>query len=605
MKKLLAIVGLLTLSALAFAQDEQLQTIENPVVHPAERSSAAPGEAKMGGQFRSYSISDFDSFNPFTVSSSPDLPNDGMASYVGLVAPDPLNLQEWYPNMAESYEVSEDGTVYTFQIRQGMRFSDGEEITAEDWVTTWRIHTDPDVGSNFYSNFFVEDELITVESNGDYELAITFPEPNAGALSIVSYTPWPDHVFGPVYEEGGAAAITEMWTLNEDTANFVSPGPFVASGYTPGERATFTRNPYYGVWNVDSEGNQLPYLDGLNVTLVADLNGALAEYLGGNIDVFSPTTVEQIQQIQQSTQAGQLDATLLPNKSGQASSAWITFNWNHADAPFKQELFREQKFRYAMSHLVDREAMVRLVYGGLAQPIYGGVYPVLEEWVNPEIPTYPYDPDRAVELLGELGFTERDSEGYLINEDGRRVSFNLITNSGNDQREQMAQIFADTAKEAGVQVNVRPIAFEVLVNQLTDQADERGFDAILLGLTGGDILWPFGSNVIPCGTNLHAFNYPVDGECLTTPEISAERLYYQGLRQLDVEERRQTGFELQRIWSELQGYVYLVGPSYNPSWNNRVGGNYPEDGITSLLSGSVTLNNAFFGPRDVAQTFIR
>lgn len=604
MKKALVASALVAVTSLVFAQDEQLETIENPVVHPAEWSADA-GEAQYGGQFRSYSISDFDSFNPFTVSSSPDLPNDGMASYVGLLTPNPSNLEEWLPIMAESYEVSEDGTVYTFQIRQGMRFSDGEEITAEDWVTTWRIHTDEDVGSNSYSNFFVEDELITVESSGDYELIFTFPEPNAGAFSIVSYSPWPDHVFGPVYEEGGAAAITEMWTISEDPANFVSPGPFVASGYTPGERATFTRNPYYGTWNVDSEGNQLPYLDGLAVTLVADLNSGLAEYLAGNIDVFVPSTVEQIQQIQQATEAGQLDATLLPNQSGQASSLWITFNWNRADAPFKQELFRNQDFRHAMSHLVDREAMVRLVYGGLAQPIYGGVYPVLEEWVNPEITTYPYDPERAAELLAGLGFSERDGEGYLINEEGRRLSFNLITNSGNDQREQAAQIFADTAREAGVQVNVRPIAFEVLVNQLTAQGAERGFDAILLGLTGGDILWPFGSNVIPCGTNLHAFNYPPDGECLVTQEIIAERLYYQGLRQLDVQERRQIGFELQQVESELQGFVYLVGPSYNPTWNNRIGGNYPEESITSLLAGSVTGNNTLFGPRDVAQTFIR
>lgn len=602
MKRLLAVLSLLVFAALAFAQDEQLEVTENPFVYPANWSSTAPGEAKMGGQFRSYSISDFDSFNPFTVSSSPDLPNDGMTNgdgNNGLVRRNPNNLQEWVPYMAESYEVSDDGTVYTFKIRKGMRFSDGEEITAEDWVTSFKITTDPDVGANAYSNWFIEDKPITVSSSGDYELTITFPQPDAGALSIAAYTPWPAHIFGPVYDEGGAAAITEMWTLSEDPKNFVSPGPFVPTAYTPGERATFERNPYFGTWNVDSEGNQLPYLDGLAVTLVADLNGALAEYLGGNIDLFGPSTVEQIQQIQQSTKAGQLDATLLPNKSGQASSLWITFNWNHADAPFKQELFRNQKFRYAMSHLVDREAMVRLVYGGLAQPIYGGVYPVLDEWINPETPTYPYDPAEATKLLGELGFTERDSEGYLINKDGRRVSFNLITNSGNDQREQAAQIFADTAKEAGVQVNVRPIAFEVLVNQLTAQADERGFDAILLGLTGGDIDWPFGSNVTPCGTNLHAFNYPVDGKCLTTREISAERLYYQGRKQLDVEERRQTGFELQKIWSELQGFIYLVGPSYNPTWNNRVGGNYSEEIITSLLA------DALFGPRTKELTFIR
>lgn len=597
-----ALIAAIGLPLVAVAQDEQLETIENPFVYPAEWSSAAPGEAQQGGEFRSYSISDFDSFNPFTVASSPDLPNDGMTNgdgSNGLVRRNPNNLQEWVPYMAESYEVSEDGTVYTFQIRQGMRFSDGEEITAEDWVTTYQIHTDPDVGSNSYSGFFIEDEPVVVESTGEYELTITFPQPDAGALSISSYTPWPAHVFGPVYEEGGAAAITEMWTISGDPASFVSPGPFVASGYTPGERATFTRNPYYGTWNVDSEGNQLPYLEGLTVTLVSDLNAGLAEYLAGNIDIFGPSVVDEIQQIRQATEAGQLDATLLPNQSGQASSLWITFNWNRADAPFKQELFRNVDFRRAMSHLVDREAMVRLVYGGLAAPAYNGVYSVLEEWQNPDLTTYPYDPERATELLAGLGFTERDSEGFLVNEEGRRITFNLITNAGNNQREQAAQIFADTAREAGIEVNFRAVAFEVLVNQLTAQGDDRGFDAILLGLTGGDIDFPFGVNVIPCGTNLHAFNYPADGNCLDTREIIAERLYFQGRRQLDVEERIQTGFQIQQAWSELQGFIYLVSPSYNPTWNNRVGGHYSEETITSLLA------DALFGPRDKALTFIR
>ena len=373
----------------------------------------------------------------------------------------------------------------------------------------------------------------------------------------------------------------------------------MAQRYVPGERAVFERNPYFGTWNVDSAGNQLPYLDGLTITLLPDLNAAIAAYLAGNTDVGPASTVDQIQQIRQAIQAGQLDATLLPNISPQDSSQWLVFNWNRADAPFKQELFRNADFRYAMSHLADREAMVRLVYGGLGTPTYSGVYPVLEEWQNPDLTTYPYDPERATELLAGLGFTERDSEGVLVNSEGQRLEFNLVTNAGNNNREQLAQIFADTAAEVGVRINVRPIAFEVLVDQLTAQSDERGFDAILLGLTNVNPDWPFGVNVVPCGTNLHSWNYPEDGECLVPQETLAETLYFQGRRQFDFEERLQTGYELQEVLSELQGLVQLVGPSYNPTWNNRLGGNYPEESITSLIA------HRLMGPRDPALTFIR
>ena len=597
MKKL--ILGMAALALFTFGSAQDMATTENPFVYPANWSADA-GAATPGGTYQSYSISDFDSFNPFTSTSSPDLPNNGMGNFVGLVRRDPYSLSEWIPWMAESYEFDESNTVLTFKIRQGMTFSDGEPITADDWVTTFKIHTDPDVGSNSYSSFFINDEPVTVEKVDDYTLKITYPQPDVSALSIAAYTPWPDHIFGPVYEQSGAAGITEMWSLSDDPTSFVSPGPFMAQSYVPGERATFVRNPNFGTWNVDADGNQLPYLDGLTVTLVPDLNGALASYLSGALDAGPSTTVDQIQQIQSAIDGGQLDATLLPNQSGQASSQWIIFDWNRADDPFKQDLFRNESFRQAMSHLADRDAMVRLVYGGLGAPIYTGVYPVLSDWINPDVPTYPYDPEAAAQLLADIGFTQKDSDGTLMNADGQRLEFNLVTNAGNNQREQLAQIFVDTAAEIGVKINFQPIAFEVLVDQLTTPGEDRGFDSILLGLTNGDIDWPFGTNVTPCGTNLHAFNYPAEnGDCLATKEITAERLYYNGRRELDLDARRQIGYQLQNAWSEMQGFVYLAGPTYNPTWNNRVGGNYPTDILTSLLS------DALFGPREPALTFIR
>ena len=179
------------------------------------------------------------------------------------------------------------------------------------------------------------------------------------------------------------------------------------------------------------------------------------------------------------------------------------------------------------------------------------------------------------------------------------MEFNLITNAGNNAREQLAQIFADTAAEVGVKVNVRPVGFGVLVEHLNATGEERGFDAVLLGLTGGDLDWPFGVNATPCGSALHAWNRPADDSCLVSQELLAEVLYYKGRRQLEFDERQRLGYKLQEVLSELQGFVQLASPSYNPTWNNRIGGHYPEEHITSLYA------HALFGPRDPALTFIR
>lgn len=599
MKKLLALLALLVLT---FGMAQEMETIENPFVYPAEWSVDAPDGVQMGGQFHGASISDFSSFNPFTVAESPDLPNNMMAGVSrmqgGLIRRDPITL-DWVPYMATGYEFSEDNKSITFQLREGMRFSDGEEITAEDFVATWKIHTDPDVGSNSYSNFFIDDQPVTVEALGEYELKITFPVVTAEALGRSSFTPWPAHVFMPVYEAEGAQGIIDMWQLSDDVTTFVSPGPYVAVDYLPGERAVFERNPYFGTWNVDEAGNPLPYLEGATVTVAADLNSWLALYLAGEVDQFDPTTVDQLAQIQSAIDAGNLDASLVPQASAQASSLWIVFNWNHADNPFKQELFRNPLFRQAMSHLADRAAMVELVYGGLAQPTYSSVYPVFEDWLSPNLPTFPFDLEEAANKLAAIGFDEKDSEGWLVNDEGQRLEFNLVTNAGNNEREQAAQIFADTAAEIGVKVNFQPIDFQVLVDQLLTQGPERGFDAILLGLTGGGLDFPFGSNVIPCGTNLHAFNYPADGECLVPNEILAERLYLEGVSTLDLEARQKIGYELQNAWAQIQGFIYLVGPSYNPSWNNRLGGNYPIEEMSAIKETDV------WGQREPATTYIK
>lgn len=245
-----------------------------------------------------------------------------------------------------------------------------------------------------------------------------------------------------------------------------------------------------------------------------------------------------------------------------------------------------------MSHLVDREAIIELVYGGAAQPMWSNVYQVLEYWVNPDVPQYGYDPEAAAALLANLGFRERNSDGFLVNSEGQELGFTLVTNAGNPQREQIAQIFADSAREAGVNVTVQALDFNLMVDQLLSTGEDRPFDAILIGLVGGSRDWPFGSNVIPCTGNLHAWNQ--SGGCILPQETLMERLYYEGRQTLDNEEARQIGFRIQELGAEIQPLIYTVSPDQHYSWLNSVGGEHPSD-----------LINAIVGSREWELTFKR
>lgn len=557
-----------------------------PFVYPAAWYAENPAQAKTGGEVRYMSLSDYKTLNPFTSTEANSLPT--IMSSVGLFVQDPTN-DKFIPQMADAMPtVSNNGKRFVVKIRQGMKFSDGQAITADDWITTWKIHTDEKVGSNSYDTFFINSKPITVKKIDNYTLQFDFPTPSASAYSTMSYSPWPDHVFGTVYKSKGAEGIKAMWGINADPKTIVAPGPWVLSSYQVGQRAVLKKNTFFGEWAKDSAGKALPYLDTTSYRIVKDLNAGLAAYLAGQIDVFGASKADDLAQIKKAIDGGNLKATLIPNVSPNSTSSWIVFNWNKSGDAFKQKMFRDVRFRQAMSHIANRQAMIQLALGGLGSEVYTGVYPVFKNYQFASTPTYKYDLAAATKLLAQMGFSKKNAQGYLVDASGKVLEFNMSTNAGNTVREQLGRIFADDAKKVGVKVNFTPIDFNTLVGQLDSKGANRPFDAILLGLSGGTNIWPYGVNVIPCGTNLHSFNVPDDGKCLTPQESLMTKLYYQGDQTLDDEARRKIGEQLSKAEALNQGFIYLVGTNYHVTYNSRLGGEYKRN-----------LWDAYYGSRDI------
>ncbi|WP_027481983.1 ABC transporter substrate-binding protein [Deinococcus pimensis] len=590
MRKFLLLAATLSLSS-AFAA---------PFVYPAKWSADAPKDAKRGGELRVAQISDFKTFNPFTTTISGDGPQvlgaggSGAVGYstVGLFTQDPTT-DDLIPYMAEGMpEVSNGGKRFVVTIRQGMQFSDGQEITADDWVTTARIHADDEVGSNSRDTFFVGDKPVKVTKLGKYRLQFDFPQSTATAYVRMSYTPWPDHVFGKVYASGGAAAIRKLWGLNTDGDALVTPGMWVLDSIRPGERAVFRKNRFFGEWNRDSAGGALPYLDRYSVTTVANTAAQVATFVAGQIDVSGLSNVDQLSQVKRAIDAGQLRATLLPNVSPSASTLYMTFNWNKSSDPFKQSLFRNAKFRHAMNSLIDRDAIIKLVYGGLGTPVYAGVPALFGKFVPADLPKDEYDEAAAAKLLASIGFRKKDKDGWLVDAKGRRLEFNLQTNAGNSQREQIARLFADAAKKVGVKVNTQFIDFNVLTGYTGAKGDNRPFDAVISGFSGGDNIWPFGNNIIYCDGSLHNWNR--SGKCLVSQENLMVKLFDQGDAELNTAKRRAIGAQLLKVTAELSPHLYFPTPNYHVTFNSRVGGEFPK----GVMDG-------YYGSRALALTFVR
>lgn len=593
MKRLIIALFSLALTAAALGQSEPV-VWQNAWSIDFEEAQQRAADGQLGGTLRLGATQDLRTFNPFVSAESTTLTNQMMNTGATLMRRDP-DTRQWIINAAESYSVSDDGLVIDVVLRDNISWSDGTPVTVQDYYFRYQAETDEDVGSNAFDGWFIEGEPIEMEVTGEREMRFTFPRPDRGAFAVVgSHLPAPNHILGEVYEEGGAEALREAWGTDIDIGETVWTGPFVPTSYTPGERATYSRNPYFGEWNVDEAGNPLPYLDQLQYSIVEDGDAELNLYIAGELDMFGPRNLDDIGVILSAVEAGDISAEVLESYSPVASSQFIVFNWNLSSDPFREELFREKRFRQAMSHLVDRAAIAELVYGGAAESMYSNVYQVLEFWVDPDVPRFDYNPDAALELLAEIGFTDTNADGILVNDEGETLSFTLATNAGNVQREQISQIFADTAREVGVDVDVQALDFNLLVDQLLSQDNDRPFEAILIGLTGGNEDWPFGVNVIPCGTNLHAWNNNPEGECLTPEEERAEELFFQGRSELDDEEALEIGYEIQRTLADLQALVFTVSPTAHTSYLTRVGGRHPDDML-----------NALAGTRQLPLTFIR
>lgn len=572
-KKTLFALALVAGLAMAFAE---------PYVWPTADTLAEPEAAAQGGSATLAVLSGSRTWNIVMSREVDDARDIGMG-YATLLTRDDSS-RGWKPYAAQSFDVSDDGLTITVSLRPDLQWSDGEAITAEDYLLFYTTTQDPEVESPNADLFFIGDQVVDVVALDDMTIQFDFPSVTRRAFSIVSFLlPIPDHVLGEVYRSGGAEAFKGTWGTDTPLEELVFDGPFMITQYSPDERYTLMRNPGFGAWNVDSFGTPLPYLDSLNYT-IAEQDAQLNLFLAGELDVYAPANLDDVAVIAQAINNGEVDAVLRPNLYPQTGTTFYGFNWNQASNPFKQALFQNVNFRRAMSHLTPRESLVDLIYGGAAAPAYVGVGEPFVQWYPPEDQQvrYEFDPERALELLANIGFTQTNDDGWLIDADGNVLEFTLATNAGNQNREQEIQIIADTMREYGVKAETTALDFSLLVDQLLATGDDRPFDAILIGLTAGSEDWPFSESVYTCTGSLHLWNQ--SGACLVPTETLISELALEGNQTLDDAAAQEIAYQLQAEYGRLQGLIYTTSTLLHAAWAAEIGGEFADDVLSALTT---------------------
>jgi peptide/nickel transport system substrate-binding protein len=562
MKRIL-VLSMLALAGLAAAQPKVFKGVE---------------AGRAGDNYRISAISDPRTFNPFVARET------SSTNVIALFLPyltgyDPYNLRP-EGMLAQSWEVRNNGLTVIFKLRQGVKWSDGQTLDADDVIFSATAHADPKVNSNSRSSFVLDGQPIKWTKVDQYTVRADFPKPYAPAL-IQGWYIAPEHIFGEAYKAG---KIAELWTLETPVNRIVSGGPFMLESYAKGERVVLRRNPSY--WGVDEKNSPVAYLERYTFITVPDLNASLAKFLAGETDLYNASNADQVAQILERIRSGGLKGEIFPNVGVTTGTEFVVFNWNNKDES-KAKLFRSVKFRRAMAHLVDKKSMIEVALGGLGQPMWSPISIPVKQFFTDDVAKYEYSPQKAAALLAELGFRKKNAQGFLVDASGKVLEFNFVTNQGNNIREKIAQIFTEDAKKIGVKVNYRPVDFNELVRQLTQPAADgtRDFDAILIGLTGG-IEPAFSRNVWQLSGSLHAWNLGVNGQApkqVESFEVLIDKLMTQGATTLDPAKRREIYVQFQKVVAENLPFIYTVAPAYNPARNARIGGLFPKDQLNSIV----------------------
>jgi peptide/nickel transport system substrate-binding protein len=462
--------------------------------------------------------------------------------------------QRTEPSLAAWWRVSPDGRRYTITLRQGVRFSDGHPLTADDVVFSFMVYLDPKIHAPQRDMLMVGGEPIRVRKIGAYTLEFDLAQPYAAAERLFdSVFILPRHLLAKAYEQG---KLRMAWALNTSPGQIAGLGAFRFKAYVPGERLVLERNPYY--WKVDRAGDRLPYLNEIDFLFAANEEVQAMRFEAGETDVVNDLNPQDFSALKSQQQARSYRVyDLGPG----LEYDFLFFNLNDLspeappEALEKQRWFRKVKFRQAVSTAIDRQAIVRLVYRGRATPIWSNVTPGNKLWIDSALPKPAYSLARARSLLESAGF-RWDKKGNLRDQDGETVRFSVVTSAGNILRTQIATILQSDLAKLGMNVQVVPLEFHSVVDRVFKTHD---YDACLLGLISGDADPNPEMNVWLSNGSMHLWNLG-ERHPETPWEAEIDRLMRKQATTLNFEVRKRLYDRVQLLIEEYLPLICVVSP---------------------------------------------
>jgi len=379
--------------------------------------------------------------------------------------------------IAKEWSFNDDGTVFTMKLREGIKWSDGAPYTADDFMFWWEDMAlndeHPDAPPAWA---VVNEEFMEVEKVNAFELKFTFAGPNwlfpyylaTGFWNAEMYNT-PKHYlsqFHPEYNED----VTNYDTLVEKDNPIKNTELPVLNAwrtveYVSGQRLVAERNPYY--WKVDVEGNQLPYIDKVEIKNVMDMEAFTLEIMSGNIDLqFRPVQLTDFAVLKSLEEEN--DYQILQWPEGAGSLPVLNINWSHPDKEIR-DLLRNHDFRAALSYAINRERINQIIWDGLGEARQATISPqswhfnseegqkVFQEWEN----SYAeFDLDKAESLLDGIGLVDTDNDGWREMTNGEQFTLTIMQSGfqDNSQASDTNELVKEMWEKLGVKTIIHAVS---------------------------------------------------------------------------------------------------------------------------------------------------
>jgi peptide/nickel transport system substrate-binding protein len=514
---------------------------------------------------------------------SEESPNIFGLTYAGLLAQEGLT-GELVPELAESWEISDDGLTITYTLREGLQWSDGEPLTADDVVFTYNdLIFNPAVPTSTRDILRIGEDgnLPRVVKIDDRRVQFIAPEPFApllrfsGGIAIMPRHALYDSI--TTMDANGEPRFLTTWGTDTNPARLVSSGPYQLTGYVPSQRVTFRRNPYY--WREDAQGNQQPYVEQLIWEIVESSDTAIMQFRSGGLDTIGVSPAN-FSLLKREEERSNFDIRIGEPAMG---TTFISFNLNQGSRngeplvdPVKSRWFNTVEFRQAVAYAIDRQTLINNLYRGIGEPQHSPVSVQSPYYLSPEegLKTYDHDPEQAKALLQSAGF-QYNARNELLDADGNRVEFLLNVPAGGQTVTAIGAQIKRNLAEIGINVIYQPIDFGVLVDKLDTTLD---WECILIGFTGS--VEPHGgANFWLTDGRLHMFNLsaqpgqpPIEGRVIADWEAEISRLYIEGAQEFDEEARKAIYARTQQLAQEYLPCIYMFNPLTMSAVRDRLQG---------------------------------